>query len=203
MATALDNNEQGSRDPAGQPGAIYDHAAALVSQQIWCWGRDIHRPQGNWLLETGFTRTPPPEHLGECPSRYTLTLHTGQTILLRGFGVFFADPKLGCIYLPRYKFQPLFTKRSTLDKPLWLPDDLPRMTRPSRFKRKACDTMLKDLVEWVWRYEDRVAKELGVAYREETLLDWDDGSRPCVQAEDFAQAWCALLLDMEAGAYVF
>ncbi|MEM6505009.1 MAG: hypothetical protein AAF711_06050 [Planctomycetota bacterium] len=197
MANALDTNQRDSHDTPRQPSEIHGHAAALVSQQIWCWGRDIHRPQGNWLLETGFTRTPPPEHLGECPSRYTLTLPPGQTILLRGFGVFFADPRLGCIYLPRYTFQPLYTKRSMLDKPLWLPDDLPRMARPSRFKRKAYDTLLRDLIEWIWRYEDRVAKELGVAYREETLLDWDDGKRPVIPAKHFAQAWHRLWVDLD------
>ena len=26
-------------------------AVTLFSQQIWCWGRDIERSEGNWLME--------------------------------------------------------------------------------------------------------------------------------------------------------
>ena len=36
---------------------------ALLSQQIWCWGRDILRAQGNWLIEQGFEVIKAPEEL--------------------------------------------------------------------------------------------------------------------------------------------
>ena len=35
-------------------------AIDLLCQQIWCWGRDIERPEGNWLLERNFERLEPP-----------------------------------------------------------------------------------------------------------------------------------------------
>lgn len=194
MATALTTHDQ-----SGRPGASLEDAVTLLSQQLWCWGQDILRPQGNWLIETGFTRTPPPEDRGECASLYTLTLPGGRTILLRGFGVFYGDPQHGCIYLPRYKFQPFFTKLETLDRPPWSPDDLPRMSRPAPSKRRACHTLVTDLIDWIWRYEAHVAAQLGVDYREHTLIDWDDGRRPCVPAEEFAQAWRGLLVEMQAG----
>ena len=40
--------------------SVIDHAVGLLSQQIWCWGRDILRSEGNWLLHQGFTRLEPP-----------------------------------------------------------------------------------------------------------------------------------------------
>ena len=41
---------------------LIKHAEALLSQQIWCWGCDIMRPNGNWLIEIGFKRIEPPNH---------------------------------------------------------------------------------------------------------------------------------------------
>ena len=33
---------------------------SLLTQQCWCWGRDVTRPDGNLLLQYGFTRHRPP-----------------------------------------------------------------------------------------------------------------------------------------------
>ena len=34
---------------------IVEDAINLLSQQIWCWGKDIEKSEGNWLLEIGFS----------------------------------------------------------------------------------------------------------------------------------------------------
>lgn len=39
-------------------------AISLLSQQAWCWGRDVIRPEGNWLVEIGFDRVEPPADQG-------------------------------------------------------------------------------------------------------------------------------------------
>lgn len=183
-----------------QQDALLEDAAALLSQQVWCWGQDILRPEGNWLKAVGFERTEPPAERADCPSLYTLTMPGGRTILLRGFGVFYADPRHGCVYLPRYKFRPCFTSCEIMEQPLWSPDDLPMLKEPMPSKLQACSTLLIDLINWIWRYEANVIAHLGVEYRRSTLLEWDNGFRPVIAAEDFARAWCELLVDMEAGA---
>ena len=52
--------------------SVIDHAVGLLSQQIWCWGKDILRSEGNWLLHQGFTRLEPPVDREDCSSVYTL-----------------------------------------------------------------------------------------------------------------------------------
>ena len=79
-------------------------AISLFSQQIWCWGRDIRRKQGNWLLELGFERVRPPAGVEIEDSVYTLKLTENRSIILRGFGVYYCDNAHGAIFLPRYEF---------------------------------------------------------------------------------------------------
>ena len=39
-----------SYDPESQADHSIEDAIGLLSQQLWCWGCDILRPEGNWLL---------------------------------------------------------------------------------------------------------------------------------------------------------
>ena len=71
--------------------SLIKHAVGLLSQQIWCWGRDILRPEGNWLIEIGFDRMEPPKDHTDCTSVYTRQLATERRIVLRGFGVFYGE----------------------------------------------------------------------------------------------------------------
>ena len=169
----------------------------MLSQQVWCWGRDIIRPEGNWLLEIGFERIQPPVDRTECPSVYRLTLPQGRYVVLRGFGVFYGDPELGGVFLPRYEFQPGYTKQAKLDRPPWTMDDLPRVRRPTPSQQRACATLVSDLIDWVRRYEAHIIEQLGVEYRRATLTEWDNGSRLLVPAEEIASAWHALSLRVE------
>ena len=76
-------------------GELLEHAAALLSQQVWCWGRDILRPEGNWLLEFGFDRIEPPANRKHCASVYALAMPRRRCVVLRGFGVFYGDGQWG------------------------------------------------------------------------------------------------------------
>ncbi|MEM9657068.1 MAG: hypothetical protein AAF961_01795, partial [Planctomycetota bacterium] len=64
---------------------LQQHAVDLLSQQVWCWGRDILRPEGNWLIEVGFERVEPPADRQDCSSVYALRLPLGRCVVLRGF----------------------------------------------------------------------------------------------------------------------
>ena len=167
-------------------------AVTLFSQQIWCWGRDIERSEGNWLIECGFECIPAPEDDEYAANHYELSLPNDQRIVLRGFGVFFGDARHGGIYLPRYEFTPMFTPLSTLDCPLFSADDLPPLARPNDDQRLGCISMLTDALAWIVEYERTVVDRLGLEYREGTLLTWDNGERTVIPAEAIVPSWEAL-----------
>ena len=168
-------------------------AVTLLSQQIWCWGRDIERSEGNWLMECGFECTPAPEDDEYAANHYELSLPKGQNIVLRGFGVFFGDPRHGGIFLPRYEFTPMYTPLSTLNRPLFSADDLPELTRPNADQRSGCISMLSDALAWIVEYERTVVNRLSLEYRERTLLTWDNGERTVIPPEAMAPAWAELV----------
>ncbi|MEM9828303.1 MAG: hypothetical protein AAF958_17070 [Planctomycetota bacterium] len=173
-------------------------AVDLLSQQAWCWGRDVVRPEGNWLIEVGFERIQPPADRENCSSVYVLDLPYGRCVLLRGFGVFYGDIRRGGVFLHRYEFAPRYTKHSVLDCPPWTDDDLPEMHPPSASQRHRCASLTLDLIDWIRDYETDVVQRLGIEYRRETLMDWDNGKRPFTPAEQFASRWRALSFKVAA-----
>ena len=168
---------------------LFKYAVTLLSQQIWCWGCDIMRPEGNWLIEIGFNRIEPPDNRKDCPSVYSLELPRGQSVVLRGFGVFFGDSAHGGIFVPRYEFQPKYTKSATLDRQPWSDEDLPALHSPVESEQKVCAGMTLDLINWIYSYEADVTSRLGVTYRQQTLSRWDNGKRIVIPAEQLADAW--------------
>ena len=182
--------------PAGQwqgsRSEFQKHTIGLLSQQVWCWGRDIIRPEGNWLIEVGFERIPPPQDRGECASAYTLSLPSGRTVSLRGFGTFYGNVACGGIFWPRFEFDPLFTTQGKLDCPPWTQADLPALDAPTEEQRHACQTLVLELIDWIYEYECHVIDNLGIQYRRATLRKWDNGSRPFTPAEEYASAWRGL-----------
>jgi hypothetical protein len=169
-----------------------EHAVGLLCQQAWCWGRDILRPNGNWLLEIGFARLQPPADREECSSVYSLELPGGQCVVLRGFGVFYGDHHRGAVFLPRYEFRPRYTNQSTLNCPIWSAEDLPTLSSPSNSQRYACASLTWELIDWIRTYEVHIVERLGIDYRRRTLVQWDNGQRPFTPAENFASAWRGL-----------
>lgn len=165
------------------------HAVNLLSQQIWCWGCDITRPDGNWLIENGFHRVAPPDDHEDCSSVYALEPTRGRCVVLRGFGIFYGDHQYGGIFVPRYEFQPRYTPHAKLESPPWFVDDLPSMVVPAESERKACTALMIDLIRWIEGYEVNVINVLGVAYRQQTLTKWDDGKRHIIPAGEMAHAW--------------
>ncbi len=174
------------------------HAVGLLSQQAGSWGRDILRPEGNWLLEIGFDRLKPPSDLKDCASVYVLELPRGRRIVLRGFGVFYGDEERGGVFLPRYEFQPKYTAQPKLDCPPWSDEDLPSLRPPSDSQRNVCAELTLDLIDWIRAYEVNVVEQLGIEYRRQTLMKWNNGKRPFTPAEKFTSAWRELSFQVAA-----
>ncbi len=168
---------------------LRERAAVLLSQQVWCWGRDILHDRGNWLIEYGFERLTKPDQGRGCPSIYRLALPEERSVLLRGFGVLYTDARLGGVFLPRYNFVPRFRPDPTAKELPWTPDDLPDLCEPSRHQRAACGRLIAQCIEWIAQYEVQTIEQLGIRHRVETLKEWDDGTREVIPGKVMAKAW--------------
>ncbi|WP_417734845.1 hypothetical protein [Rosistilla oblonga] len=173
-------------------------ATGLLSQQIWCWGQDVKRPEGNWLLEIGFDRTTPPEHRKECSSVYTLAFNDRTRITLRGFGIYIGDDLRGGMFIERYGFTPKYSSKSRLECPPWSTNDLPDFQFPDAPQRDPTAMLLLDLLDWIRQYELEVVKRLGIDYRRNTLIQWNNGKRPFIPAEQIASSWRELTIAIAA-----
>lgn len=72
------------------PAADRRLARELLDQQLWCWGCDIRRPEGNLLLEYGF-RAHQPSAEGHSSTCYELSRDVVRTVLLWAFGASYLD----------------------------------------------------------------------------------------------------------------
>lgn len=172
-------------------------AAGLLSQQLWCFGRDVIYPERNLLLDAGFQRTSPPKNRKNCSSVYSLPLGSTRRILLRGFGVFIGEDSVGGIFIHRFSFRPQFTEFSELAKPPWQCDDLPPLRNVTSVELPAASQLLVDLIHWIIEYEAQIEHKLGKDYRTETILDWDDGKRWCVPFDEMIAMWWKLVSAIE------
>lgn len=74
--------------------------ARLINLQMWCFGCDIRRPEGNLLIEYGFTRERPCETT--CgSSRYAKDTKSGMSLSIWGFGLLLTDES-SALYLRRF-----------------------------------------------------------------------------------------------------
>jgi hypothetical protein len=161
---------------------------ALLDQQLWCWGRDIVRPQGNVLLRYGFSRSRPPEgRFGS--SAYTLRPDPRIRITLWGFGVFYGSAGSGGLFLKRRSFSPLLTPQPDPGG-AWSQADLPPVHSPA--SREECRTarrLLCGVLGWIAEYERWVRTELGPDHRRLCVAEWPKAALP---ADEMAEGWLKL-----------
>ncbi|MEM9185651.1 MAG: hypothetical protein AAGB00_04060 [Planctomycetota bacterium] len=170
-------------------GETIKRAADLLSQQIWCWGQDIVRPEGNWLLDLGFDRRETPAGREKCSSVYSLELPGDRRVVLRGFGVFFGDDRLGGVFVKRYDFRALYTPLAALEQPPWSSEDLPDFSNPTAAQSQSSTSLTAGLIHWISDYEMNIGERLSVEYRRATLDRWTKNKRPLVPAEEMVSAW--------------
>lgn len=168
---------------------LISRASRLLSQQVWCWGRDIERSEGNWLMEIGFDRIEPEFKCDHCDSIYTLELPSGKRVMLRAFGVFYGNDQKEGIYLPRYDFLPKYSRRLNIKNPPWEKKDLPKLNYPNNLEVSNCIFLVSELVNWIRTYEENVVNILGLDYRKSTLLEWIKIKGLVIPAEDMVSEW--------------
>lgn len=168
---------------------LISRAARLLSQQVWCWGRDIERLEGNWLMEIGFDRIEPTFKCEDCDSIYSLKLPNGKRVVLRAFGVFYGNDQKEGIYLPRYDFLPKYSRRLKIKNHPWEKKDLPKLKFPNNSEITNCVTLVSELVNWIRTYEENVVNVLGIDYRKSTLLEWIKIRGSIIPAQDMVSEW--------------
>ena len=168
---------------------LISRAVKLLSQQVWCWGRDIERIEGNWLMEIGFERSEPTFRCDNCDSIYSLELSNGKRVILRGFGVFYGNDQKEGIYLPRYEFLPKYLRRLNIKNIPWEKNDLPELHFPNNSEVSNCVCLVTELVNWIRTYEENVANILGLDYRKSTLYEWQKIVGSIIPAEDMISEW--------------
>ena len=168
---------------------LISRAVKLLSQQVWCWGRDIERIEGNWLMEIGFERSEPTFRGDNCDSIYSLELSNGKRVILRAFGVFYGNDQKEGIYLPRYEFLPKYLRRLNIKNLPWEKNDLPELHFPNNSEVSNCVCLVTELVNWMRTYEENVANILGLDYRKSTLYEWQKIVGSIIPAEDMISEW--------------
>jgi len=121
-------------------GPLRRAAAARFDQQLWCWSRDIDRPDGNVLLGLGMCRHVCPPRVAGC-SAYTGRTRGGGEVWLWGFGLLYSAPNRSGVFLRRYRFDPHFVASPPILPP-YVVTDLPRHDRPRTAGQRAATASL-------------------------------------------------------------
>jgi len=162
-------------------------AAVLLDQQMWCWGQDIERKDGNLLLQFGFRKVRPPEKVSGCTA-YLVTPFPGCQLVLWGFGLFFGLQSSGGIFIRRYGFNPGWSCLPEVPVNVWCPERLPTFKRPqSDEEREHTQRLTSKAAIWLAGYEQWVLDTVGVAYRQNCLRLWR--KKALVSEEAMPTAW--------------
>ena len=167
------------------PQTVRRFGGKLMEQQVWCWGQDVERPDGNLLIEYGFHRyrDRETEDRSTCYRLDQDRLH----VALWGFGMFFGRRELGGIYLDRFDFCPKWAPVEALSLAIHWPHELPSFSRPYGDLQWQCAKKLWKLsLLWIAEYENWVRSNVGLAYRRECVAMW---LRPFVRADKTSAAW--------------
>ncbi len=153
------------------PARVQQHGAELLHLQCWLWGCDIRRPEGNLLLEYGFSRQRPPAGAAGS-SAYLWKAEPDIAIVLWGFGAFCGSPVNGGVYLRRYEFAPRYVPRIEMRRLPWLPDQVRAAVIPAEPDvQRQMGQQFTSLLEWIARYETWVLESCGLEYRRQCVSE--------------------------------
>jgi len=158
------------------PKTVEKQGEALLEQQMWCWGCDVRRQEGNLLLAYGCERYPSPDP--RFHSAYTYALCADCTLTLWGWGVWIAREGTGSIFLSRSRFRVSFTPDVYLYPQAWQADDLPSGKSP-RAPTAQTNThcLLAEAMTWIGDYEHWLACNTEPRYREAAIAAWPQRRR--------------------------
>jgi hypothetical protein len=164
--------------------------AALLDQQMWCWGCDVRRAEGNLLVTYGATKRPSPDP--RYHSAYSFCLREGAVLNLWGWGVWIAHEGYGSLFLSRARFRACYTADVHLLPDAWRACDLPHTgTARHAGEQQAAYRLLADAMAWMGDYETWLTTQVPSDYRERVIASWPERRR-ChggTAGRDMAATW--------------
>lgn len=97
--------------------------ATMFDLQMWCFGCDIRREQGNLLVEYGFVRDRPEGQISGS-SHYAKRIDAEHTVHLWGFAVVITSSRYA-LCLKRFGLNPRLAEASQISENIWRPHELP------------------------------------------------------------------------------
>lgn len=176
------------------PKALEKWGEALLEQQMWCWGCDVRRQEGNLLLAYGCEQHPSPDP--RFHSAYSYQLCADCVLTLWGWGIWMAREGTGSMFLSRSRFRVSYTPEVHLYPQAWQEDDLPSVKSP---RDPAAQTntrcLLVKAIAWMGDYEHWLACHIEPHYREATVAAWPQRRRyrGGTPSAVLAQTWLNLL----------
>ncbi len=158
------------------PTDIQRAAIPLLDQQMWCWGCDVRRAQGNLLLAYGAEKRPAPD--ARFHSAYTFQTDQDAVLNLWGWGIWFAHPQWGSLFVDRSRFRVRYSPEVILRPNAWRARDLPPMTGGhSEIEAGYADNLLAATLNWIGHYERWLSSQVEPDYREHILENWPKRKR--------------------------
>lgn len=177
----------GPERPVWLPTPMRHCTTQLLAQQFWLFGFDIRRTEGNLLLHLGFDKHRPPEESRVTASRYTFTFPDDRAVMLWGFGMYWRDPTIGGMFLPRNAVTTLVRASTEMPDDAWDPMHIDSLVAPrTALEIDRCRVLLVDALTWVREYETSVRAIAGAPYRELAVQAW---KRPCGPAAELPDRW--------------
>lgn len=146
-------------------------AVALIDQQMWCWGCDVRRTEGNLLLIYGAEKRPSPQP--GYHSAYTFHLQNNTVLNLWGWGIWIARTGLGSLLISRSQFRVRYTNDVYFKPDAWRERHLPLTsnTKCTEERQKAFD-LLFSAMHWAGTYESWLQTQVKLDYREQAIAAW-------------------------------
>jgi hypothetical protein len=172
------------------PSDVKRIGADLFNQQMWCWGSDIRRAEGNLLNAYGFSKHAAPEGSGLKPC-YSMDMGGGSTVGLWGFGMYMADARYGGMFLKRFGFSPRLLSPEEVSFDVWVMRDMPEIRlAESGAECHMLQQLLGLALDWMAGYEAWVVSRAGTDYRASTVNAWRAMHKPvAVEGPMMEDAW--------------
>ena len=177
----------------GIPSQLQQTARMLMDQQMWCWGCDVRRSDGNLLSMYGADKRPSPNP--RYRSAYTFKLEGQAVVNLWGWGLWIACPSLGSLFIERSRFKIYYTPEFIPIPDAWRKRDLPSIDfRGDGDELGYVRTLLIKALNWIGAYETWANTQVSSDYRERVLTKWPQKRcyKGSIPAEEMAEQWFKL-----------
>ncbi|MCU0498486.1 MAG: hypothetical protein MUF87_14140 [Anaerolineae bacterium] len=168
--------------------SLFNMARAIFDQQMWCWGCDVRRAEGNLLLAYGCIKHSAP--IPKTPSAYQLWLDTDTTLTLWGWGIWIAQNGIGSLLIQRSGFRMTGITTPILSPSAWSEETLP-LSAPS-LNAEAQHHMILRVFQAIADYEQWLTTQVEPHYRLMTINAWPQKRHHKNHPTDLAAAWSQL-----------